>query len=184
LEVKGLQARGGIKAKFDLTLGLREAGDRIVGGVEYATSIYERTTVERYAGYLRRVLAGMVAEESEVVDRLEMMEERERRQVVEEWNETKEEYGREKCVHELFEEQVERSPEAVAVMYEEASLSYGELNRRANQLAHYLRGIGVKAEDRVGICAERGLEMVVGLLGIMKAGGRMCRWILGIRRSG
>jgi amino acid adenylation domain-containing protein len=95
----------------------------------------------------------------------------ERRQIVNEWNDTRMEYAREKCIHEMFEEQVERSPEAVAVVFEETSLSYGELNRRANQLAHYLRGIGVKAEDRVGICAERGLEMVVGLLGILKAGG-------------
>ena len=89
-----------------------------------------------------------------------------------------------KCVHELFEEQVGRTPEAVAVVYEDEQLTYGELNRRANQLAHYLRELGVRPETRVAICVERGLEMVVGLLGVLKAEERMCRWIRRIRWSG
>src|SRR5262249_48198958 len=80
-------------------------------------------------------------------------------------------YPREKLVHELFEEQVEKTPEAVAVAFEDAALSYGELNRRANQLAHYLRELGVGPDARVGICVERGLEMIVGLLAVLKAGG-------------
>src|SRR4029453_4723100 len=80
-------------------------------------------------------------------------------------------YPSQVCIHELFEEQVERMPDAVAVVYEDAWLSYGELNRRANQLAHYLIGLGVRPEASVGICVERSLEMIVGLLGILKAGG-------------
>ena len=88
-----------------------------------------------------------------------------------EWNATEAEYPRDKCIHELFEEQVEQTPEAVAVVYEEEPLSYGELNARANQLAHYLRELGVGPDERVGICVERSLEMVVGLLGMLKAGG-------------
>ena len=80
----------------------------------------------------------------------------------------------EKCVHELFEEQVERSPGAVAVVFEEQMLSYGELNRRANRLGHYLRELGVGADERVAICVERGLEMVVAVLGVLKAGGSVC----------
>ena len=87
-----------------------------------------------------------------------------------EWNRTDVEY-RQRSVHEMFEEQAERRPEAVAVEYEGRQLSYGELNRRANQLGHYLRKQGVGPEVRVGICVERSLEMVVGLLGILKAGG-------------
>ena len=83
----------------------------------------------------------------------------------------KPEYPREKCVHELFEEQVRRSPEATAVVFEEEELSYGELNARANRLAHYLRELGVKPDERVAICVERGFEMIVGLLAILKAGG-------------
>src|SRR4029077_3207185 len=95
----------------------------------------------------------------------------ERDQLVYEWNRTETAYEHEKCVHELFEEQAGRTPDAVAAVYEDKSLSYGELNRRANQLAHYLRKIGVKPEVRVGICVERSLEMMVGLLAILKAGG-------------
>ena len=83
----------------------------------------------------------------------------------------KQQYPREQLVHELFEEQVEKTPDAVAVVYEDATLSYGELNRRANQLAHYLRELGVGPDQRVAICMERSLEMVVGLLGVLKAGG-------------
>jgi amino acid adenylation domain-containing protein len=95
----------------------------------------------------------------------------ERHRVLYEWNATGSEYPRDKCVHELFEEQVEKSPEAVAVVFEEEELSYGELNARANRLAHYLRELGVRPDDRVAICVQRSLEMVVGLLGILKAGG-------------
>ena len=113
-----------------------------------------------------------------------MLPEAERQQVLYEWNATEAEYPREQCVHELFEAQVEKTPEAVAVVYEEATLSYGELNRRANRLAHYLRELGVKPDARVAICVERSLEMVVGLLGVLKAVERMCRWIRRIRWSG
>ena len=120
-------------AKFDLTLSLGEAGERIVGGVEYATALFERGTVERYLGYFRRLLEGMVADETQVVDRLPLLSEGERDRVLYEWNETAVAYPREKCVQELFEEQVEKRPEAVAVVYEGEQLSYGELNRRANQ---------------------------------------------------
>ena len=102
---------------------------------------------------------------------LEVLPGEEREQLLYEWNDTAEEYPREKCIQELFEEQVERSPEAIAVEYEEQQLSYEELNRRANQLGHYLRTLGVGADTRVAICMERGLEMIIGLLGILKAGG-------------
>jgi non-ribosomal peptide synthetase component F len=88
-----------------------------------------------------------------------------------EWNDTKAEYPSDKCVHQLFEAQVERSPDAVAVVFEDRQLTYRELNAKANQLAHYLQKLGVKAEVLVGICVQRSLEMVVGLLGILKADG-------------
>src|SRR5581483_2692535 len=88
-----------------------------------------------------------------------------------EWNETAAEYPQDRCVHELFEEQAARTPEAVAVVYEGAALNYRQLNARANRLAHHLRGLGVGPDVIVGLCVERSLEMVVGLLGILKAGG-------------
>src|SRR5947209_5675120 len=94
-----------------------------------------------------------------------------RRQLPVEWNATATDYPQDRCIQQLFEEQVERTPEAVAVIYEDDRLTYHELNRRANQLAHHLRALGVGPEVRVGICVQRSLEMVIGLLGILKAGG-------------
>ena len=102
---------------------------------------------------------------------LDVLPEAERRLVVETWNATEAEYASEQCVHELFEAQVERTPEAVAVVLGEETLTYGQLNGRANRLAHHLRSLGVRPDSRVGICVERSLEMVVGLLGVLKAGG-------------
>ena len=102
---------------------------------------------------------------------LALLSEAERQRVVEEWNATAADYPTEQCIHELFEAQAARTPDAVAVVYEDRQLTYGELNARANQLAHHLRGLGVRPDDRVAICVERGLEMVVGLLAILKAGG-------------
>jgi amino acid adenylation domain-containing protein len=171
LEATPLKAGPHVAAKFDLTLSLRENGDRIVGGLEYATALFERTTVERWLGYFRMLLEGMVADEGQMVNRLPMLTEAERWRVLYEWNETVAEYAEDKCIHELFEEQVERRPGAVAVVYEDEQLSYGELNRRANRLAHYLRGLGVKPDTLVAVCVERSLEMIVGLLAVMKAGG-------------
>jgi amino acid adenylation domain-containing protein len=171
LEVQPLHSAPHVVAKFDLTLSLREAGGRIVGGLKYATALFERSTVERYLRYFRRLLEGMVAGDTQVVDRLLMLTGEERQKVLYEWNATEVEYPGNKCVHELFEEQVRKTPDAVAVVFQDMSLSYAELNRRANQLAHYLRGLGVKPDARLAICVERGFEMIVGLLAVLKAGG-------------
>src|ERR1041385_5046759 len=162
---------GSVKATFDLTLYLHKASERIRGEVEYATSLFESKTVARYLGYFRRLLEGMVVDEGQRVDQLCMLSKTERQQFFNESNETAVGFPKEKCIHQLFEEQVEKTPEAIAVVYEDQVLSYGELNPRANQLAHYLRKMGVKPDTRVGICVERGMEMMVGLLGILKAGG-------------
>ena len=158
-------------AKFDLTLSLGEAGEEILGRLEYATALFEHETAERWLGYLRRVLEAMAADETQAVERIALLSEAERERVVYEWNATDAEYPSDKCIHELFEEQAARTPDAVAVVFEDQSLSYGELNGRANRLAHYLRGLGVKPDERVAICVERGLDMVAGLLAILKAGG-------------
>src|SRR6202034_3481696 len=157
-------------SKFDMALMVQESEGRIEGVVEYATALFERGTVERYLGYFTRLLEGMVAGDEQVVDGLSILPDEERQQVVQEWNRTEAEIPR-GCVHELFEEQVERTPEAVALDYEGQQLTYAELNRRANRRAQYLRGRGVGAETRVGVCLERSLEMVVTMLGILKAGG-------------
>jgi amino acid adenylation domain-containing protein len=157
-------------AGLDLSLELRDEGGRVAGEVVFATALFERETVERYTGYLRRVLAGMVADENRPVDRLTLLSAEERRRVVEEWNRTEAPYP-ESYIHERFEAQVERTPDAVAVVYEDRQLTYGELNRRANRLAHHLRDLGVGPDVRVGICVEREPELVVAVLGVLKAGG-------------
>ncbi|HEU0052552.1 MAG TPA: condensation domain-containing protein, partial [Longimicrobium sp.] len=142
-------------AKFDLSLALAERDGRIVGVVEYAAALFERATVERFVGYLRRTLEEMVEDESRPVDRLSLMSADERARVVEEWNRTRAEFPADSCLHELFEAQVERAPAETAVVFEGEPLSYAELNARANRLAHHLRSLGVGPDVRVGICAER-----------------------------
>ncbi|HEV7367535.1 amino acid adenylation domain-containing protein, partial [Arenibaculum sp.] len=144
---------------------------RIVGGIEYATALFDRETVERFGGYLRRALEEMAADPERSAAALPLLSQEERHRLLVEWNDTAATYPQERCVHELFEAQAARDPQAVAVAFEGATLSYGELNARANRLAHRLRALGVKPDDRVAICVERSLEMIVGLLAILKAGG-------------
>jgi amino acid adenylation domain-containing protein len=161
----------GVTAKFDLLLSLGEHDGRIVGAVEYAASLFQPATVERWVGYLRAVLEGMVADDGRGVDRIPILPQAERRQVLRELNDTRREYPREACVHELFQAQAARTLDALAVVFEGERVTYAELNARANRLAHHLRALGVGLDVRVGICVERSVEMVVGLLGILKAGG-------------
>ncbi|HEX2520185.1 MAG TPA: condensation domain-containing protein, partial [Castellaniella sp.] len=160
-----------IGAKHDLSLYLSEAGAGIVGALVYAATLFDRSTAERYGGYLRNVLTAMAADDEQAVERLPMLSQVERRQTLVEWNATQTEYQNNQLIHGLFETQAAQRPDAVAVAQEDYQLSYGELNVRANRLAHHLRRFGVRPDARVGLCVERSLEMVVGLLGILKAGG-------------
>jgi len=157
-------------AKFDLLLGVEDNGDQLFAILEYSTDLFEPTTGARILRRWEHLLQQASANPSRRICDLSLLDHAERQQVIYEWN-RRVEYPNEKCVHELFEEQVERRPDAEAVRFESAALSYGELNRRANQLAHYLRRLGVGPEVRVGICVERSLEMVVGLVATLKAGG-------------
>ncbi|HYH79200.1 MAG TPA: amino acid adenylation domain-containing protein, partial [Longimicrobium sp.] len=157
-------------AKFDLSLSLAERDGRIVGALAYATALFERETVERHLGYLRRVLGEMASGEHQPIDRLALLSDFERLQVVEGWNDTDVAYPVESSIHALFEAQVERRPDAVAVVAEGDALTYAELNAHANQLAHHLRTLGAGPDARVALCMERGVEMMVGLLGVLKAG--------------
>ncbi|HEY7767648.1 amino acid adenylation domain-containing protein, partial [Longimicrobium sp.] len=171
LSVAPAAAAPRVSAKFDLLLTLGENHGRITGDVEYATSLFERATVERWVGYLRRVLDEMVADDTQPVDRVELLPAQERARVLEEWSHVEAEVPADQCIHELFEAQAERTPGAVAVAFEDESLTYGELNARANRLAHHLRGLSVGPDARVAVCVERGPEMVIALLAILKAGG-------------
>ena len=158
-------------AKFDLTLAMENTGTGLVGVWEYNTDLFDSSTIERMASHFVTLLEGIVANPCEPISQLPLLTAVEQQQLLIEWNDTQVNYPHDLCIHQLFEEQVERKPDAVAVVFEEQQLTYHELNCRANQLAHYLRSHGVGADVLVGICVERSLEMIVGLLAILKAGG-------------
>jgi amino acid adenylation domain-containing protein/non-ribosomal peptide synthase protein (TIGR01720 family) len=160
-----------VQAKFDLTLDLSEAGGRIVGGVEYATALFDRSTIERHVGHLRRVLEAMVADERQCVQRVDLLADDERRLLLHGFNDTRRPELAERRWMALFDAQVAGAPDAVALIHEDRRLGYRELDQRSNRLAHYLRSLGVGPEVPVGLCCSRSIEMVVGLLGVLKAGG-------------
>ena len=157
-------------AKYDLSLYATSQDGRIDGHFEYATDLFDRPTIERMAGHFEVLLEGIVAAPEARISELPLLGAAERRRLIVEWNATQTDYPAGKCLHELFEGQAAKSPETVAVVCEGMRLSYGELDKRSNQLAHHLRKLGVGPEVVVGLYLERSLEMVVGLLAILKAG--------------
>jgi amino acid adenylation domain-containing protein len=163
--------RESVVAKFDLWLSMEETEGGLIGEWEYNSDLFDRTTIRRWIGHFQRLLEAIVANPEQPVAQLPLLTESERHQLLVEWNETAKDYPSNKCIHQLFEAQVEKNPDAIAVVFESEQLTYRQLNSRSNQLAHYLQKLGVKPETLVGICVERSLEMVVGLLGILKAGG-------------
>ncbi|TFI50883.1 amino acid adenylation domain-containing protein [Mastigocladus laminosus UU774] len=170
LSVSSLSIEGAI-AKFDLTLSIENTTTGLVGGWEYNTDLFDSSTIERMTGHFVTLLEAIVANPQERISQLPMLTASEQQQLLVEWNDTSVDYAFDKCIHQLFEEQVERTPDAVAVVFKNEQLTYRQLNSRANQLAYYLQSLGVKRDVLVGICVERSWEMVVGLLGILKAGG-------------
>ncbi|MDC3961542.1 non-ribosomal peptide synthetase [Polyangium jinanense] len=163
---------GGIEgtAKFELGLTMREESEQIAATIEYATDLFDAWAIERMAGHLCVLAEGLAADPGRRISELPLLTAAERRELST-WNETAMEVPRDRCVHELFEAQVARTPDAVAVVFEDRALTYRALDERANQLAHHLRSLGVGPEVLVGLCVERSAEMVVGVLGILKAGG-------------
>jgi amino acid adenylation domain-containing protein/non-ribosomal peptide synthase protein (TIGR01720 family) len=158
-------------AKFDLLLSMEERGDGLAATFEYNADLFEAATIRRMAGHLQILLNGVVANPDQSIAALPILTAAERQQLLVDWNATAADYPGDACIHRLFEEQVERTPERVAVVYEDRSLTYRELNQRANQLAHYLQTLGVGPEVIVGLSVERSLEMMIGLMAILKAGG-------------
>ena len=158
-------------AMFDLTLSMVEETNSLRGFIEYNTDLFDAATISRMLGHWQTLLQGIVTNPDQRLSDLPILTEAERQNLLIEWNKTQREYSKDESVHELFQAQVERTPEAMAVVFEDQSLSYRELNARANQLAHYLRKLGVGPDVLVAICLERSMEMVVGILGILKAGG-------------
>ncbi|HST58952.1 MAG TPA: amino acid adenylation domain-containing protein, partial [Longimicrobium sp.] len=169
LSTEGIDA-GFDQAKFDLLLALVATPRGLGGELSYRTDLFERGTIVRLLGHLERVLEQVAQDPARTLSRLELLGEAERMRVVAEWNRTDAEYP-DRCIHALFEAQAQRTPDSVAVEFEDETLSYAELNARANRLAHHLRALGVGPDARVALCAERGVEMVVAMLAVLKAGG-------------
>jgi amino acid adenylation domain-containing protein len=158
-------------SRFDLALDIKDGPEGLVCSFEYSTDLFEQATIVRMAGHLQTLLEAVVADPGRQLVEYPILTESERHQILVEWNATATDYPRDMCIHQLFEHQVESTPDAVAAIYKDEQLTYRELNGRANQLAHYLQQLGVGPDVLVGICVERSLDMIVGLLGILKAGG-------------
>jgi amino acid adenylation domain-containing protein len=157
-------------SRFDLTLFLTETNQGLMGVFEYNTDLFDADTITRIQRHFQILLEGIIAHPEQDLSNLPILTKPELQQLLIAQNDTQTDYPS-VCIHQLFEAQVEQTPDAVAVVFENQQLTYRELNQRANQLAHYLQKLGVGAEILVGICVERSLEMVIGILAILKAGG-------------
>ncbi|WP_229547355.1 non-ribosomal peptide synthetase [Nostoc sp. CHAB 5836] len=166
---EGFCSRSSLLNNFQLVFAI-DIQDTSVS-VTFPNNNFHRDFVERMLGHFRQILETVTANPDCELSEIDILTTAERYQLLTQWNDTQADYPQDKCLHQLFEEQVERNPDAVAVRFENQQLTYQQLNQKANQLAHYLQTNGVKPETLVGICIERSLEMVVGLLGILKAGG-------------
>ncbi len=161
-----------VGSPFDLTLFVREAGDNgLSATIEYRRDLFRPETIARLAGHYRTLLAGAVAHPEGRLSTLPLVEAAELHRILVEWNATATSYPRERSIHGLFEDHVAAAPDAIAVMFEGTTVTYRELDRRANRLAHYLRSLEVRPERPIGLWMERSIEMIVAILGVLKAGG-------------
>lgn len=159
------------RAKADLMLNLFQGSSAVHGTIDYATDLFDLETVHRFGQQLQRLLEDVTRRPRAKIAELRLLSAAQRHQLVVQWNQTSVPYPREHCIHELFEQQVRHTPQAVALIYQDQRISYGELDERSNQVGHRLSALGVGPEGVVGLCMDRSIEMVVGLLGILKAGG-------------
>src|SRR5947207_1430256 len=158
-------------AKLDLTLTMEETETGLIGSLEYSTDLFNAETITRMLGHFETLLAAIVSDPDQQLHDLNLLAEAEQKQILFRWNATETEFSKTACLHQLFEEQAARTPEAVALVFGSDSLTYRELNERANQLAHQLGSLGVGSESVVALLMERSLEMVISLLAVLKAGG-------------
>jgi amino acid adenylation domain-containing protein len=166
-KIAPLEIERGI-AIFDIAFSLFETADGLAGGWEYNTDLFDGTTIARMARHFQTLLQEIVANPALRLNEYSLLDEKDKHELLIEWNKTKRSYPEDALLHRLFEAQVERSPDAVAVMFGETEVTYLELNRRANRLAHYLRDFG--DHGLIAVCQERSIEMVVSLLAVLKAG--------------
>jgi amino acid adenylation domain-containing protein len=158
-------------SKFDLNLTMTREPDGLTGSIEYNTDLFEEGRIKRMIGHLKQVLRSISEKPSQRIWEIELLTVEERELLRGEWKTRMRKYRQAETLHEIITEQAEERPEAIALVYRDKQVSYGELNGKANQLAGYLRREGIREESVVGVCMERGVEVIVGLLGIMKAGG-------------
>jgi amino acid adenylation domain-containing protein len=163
--------RSEASAKLDLSLDMYETSTGIVGAFEYNKGLFAPETIARMVGHLQTLLTAIVSNPEQRISELPLLTPTEKQQILFDWNQTQIDYPSQLTFHQLFEAQVEKTPDAVALIFENQQLTYRELNQKSNQLAHYLQQRGVKPEVIVGLCVERSLIMIIGLLGILKAGG-------------
>ena len=156
---------------FDLRLSFSLQENAINANLEYNQNLFKSEKIDQMITHFQNLIEEILKDSTKEIGKLNLLTSEEKQLILRDWNQTKTDYPNHKCIHQLFEQQVIKTPEAIAVIFENQSLTYQQLNNRANQLAHYLISLGVKPETLVGICLERSLEMIVGLLGILKAGG-------------
>jgi amino acid adenylation domain-containing protein len=176
LNLTGIAARdwdisAGVARPFDLHLYIIEEETCLRGYVSYNKNLFETDTVRRLINHLKNLLKAIAANQDQRISAFPMLTDEETHQLLVEWNDTKTDYAKENCIHELFEAQVEKTPDAIAITFENHQVTYRGLNQRANQLAHYLRRRGVRPDDLVSLFMERSPEMVIAILGVLKAGG-------------
>ncbi|BAB74348.1 non-ribosomal peptide synthetase [Anabaena sp. FACHB-709] len=156
--------------KFDLTCHIVERSQGLLVVMEYCTDLFQQQTITRMIQHLRVILAAIVENPSRKISEIPILTPQEQHQILVEWNQTQVDYPQ-KWLHQLFEEQVQRTPDSIAVCYQEQTLTYQELNSKVNQLAHHLQKLGVGCESLVGIYLERSPELIIALLAVLKAGG-------------
>ncbi|HET7867921.1 MAG TPA: amino acid adenylation domain-containing protein, partial [Burkholderiaceae bacterium] len=169
LHLLGLET-GSAVAKFDIELSMQQRGERIGGALGYATALFDRATIERHVALLQTLLQGMVADEQAAVARLPLLPAAET-ELLHSFNATEAPSPTDLCIHQRFEQQVRRTPESPALVFEDTTLSYAQLDAQTNRLAHHLIALGVRPDSRVALCLPRGIHMVVALLATLKAGG-------------
>ncbi len=179
LEIEGLHWQplesNNNTAKFDLTLSMHETSEGLTGVLEYSLDLFKSETIERIPGHLENLLTAIVSQPEQKISELAVLTASEEKQLLIDWNQTAIEYPQDKCVHQLFEEQVKKTPDNIALVWQNQELNqkftYDELNIKANKLAHYLRSLGVKSETPIGIYLKRSPEAIISILAILKAGG-------------
>ncbi len=170
LELTALEVHNGM-SKFDLTLSSEEQADGVLVTAEYNTDLFDAVTIERFLAHYQQILQSAVANPNQRLSDLALLTDFDRHQLLNNWNATHQPFQSKKCIHELVELQAINRPESVAAVLGDKQLTYGELNRRANQLAHYLLTKGIGPEDLVAVCFERNLLMLVAMLATLKTGG-------------